>query len=259
MSLTKINIQKYLQKKDVSYKIFDIKYTEKEKQIINNFKIDNEIFFTYHGKFNKNILLKGYYDNNDKKSSIDILNFISNIGNNNDKDIQIIKNIIYKLLDKVIKGLNGYNKDYIYFEINITQPNKDFNISRWHFDGFENQSKFVTLLKGPSTLFIDDKDIKSKKIYFEVTAKMLKEEENKIKINEILKIDEKYRKILAKKLKDAKIVQPNNNQGTIFLTDLPKNNSLVGIHSEPVNNKPRFFISIMCGTKEEINKIVDGH
>ena len=88
---------------------------------------------------------------------------------------------------------------------------------------------------------------------------MLKEEENKIKINEILKIDEKYRKILAKKLKDAKIVQPNNNQGTIFLTDLPKNNSLVGIHSEPVNNKPRFFISIMCGTKEEINKIVDGH
>jgi hypothetical protein len=259
MSLSKTNIQKYLQKKDTSYKIFDIKYTEKEKKAINNFKIENEISFYYYGKFNENTLLKEKY--NDKKN---ILNFISNIGNNSGKDIQIIKDIIYKLLEKVTKS---YNKDYILLEIRISLPNKYFDITRWHFDGYENQSKFVTLLKGPSTLFIDDKDIKSKKIYFEIDDKKSKEtNKNGIKIKELIKIDDKYRKILAKKLKDAKIVQPTNNQGAIFLTDLPKNidksvihNKLVAIHSEPINNNPRFFISVICGTQYEINKFADIH
>lgn len=259
MSLTSTNIKKYIKTKDTSFKIFDIKYTEKEKQTIDNFKIDNEIFFTYYGKFNENTLIKGDYYKKGTKSIINILNFISNIGNNTDKNIQIIKDIIYKLLDKVTKS---YNKDYIWLEIRIFLPNKDFNISRWHTDGFENQSKFVTLLKGPSTLFIADKDIKAKETFFEITDKMFKEEtkyikKNGMKIDEILKIDDKYRKILAKKLKDVKIDQPNNNQGAIFLTDISINdNKLIGIHSEPVNDKPRFFISVMCGTKEEINKII---
>jgi hypothetical protein len=258
MSLTKKNIQKYLKEKNTSYRIFDIKYKEKEKQIIDNFKINNELIFSYCGKFNRNTLLKGDYYSKGKKSIIDILKFISNIGNNIDKDIHIIKDIIYRLLDKITKG---YSKDYICLEIRIFLPNKDFNISRWHFDGFENQSKFVTLLKGPSTLFINDNDIESKNKFFETTDKMFKEQKeyidkNGMKINEILEIDDKYRKILAKKLKDAKIVQPNNHQGTIFLTDSPKNNNnLVGIHSEPINNKPRFFISVMCGNKEEIKII----
>jgi hypothetical protein len=232
MSLTKSNIKKYLENKDTSYKIFDIKYTEKEKQTINNFKINNEIVFSYYGKFDEKTLLKGYYYKKGTKSISNILNFISNIGNNKDKDIQIIKDIIYKLLDKVTKG---YNKDYIWLDIRITLPNKDFNIPRWHFDGFENQSKFVTLLQGLGTLFISDKDIKAKEIFFKI-------------------VDKEY-KVLANKLKDADIVQPNNNQGTIFLTGFPKNNKLLAIHSEPNNDKSRFFISVMCGTKEEINKI----
>ncbi len=71
---------------------------------------------------------------------------------------------------------------------------------------------------------------------------------------------DKYRKIQAKKLKNAKVVQPNNNQGAIFLTDysidkIDKTLTYPCIHSEPPNNKPRFFISVMCGTKENINEV----
>lgn len=94
MSLTSANIKRYLKYKDSSFKLFDIKYTDKEKQTINNFKINNETEFFYTGKFNKNTLMKN-------KDKIDILQFIESIGNNNEKDIKVIKNIIYKLLDKV--------------------------------------------------------------------------------------------------------------------------------------------------------------
>ena len=81
MSLTSINIKKYLKYKDSSFKLFDIKYTDKEKQTINNFKINNETEFFYTGKFDKDTLIKN-------KDKIDILKFIESIGNNNEKDIK---------------------------------------------------------------------------------------------------------------------------------------------------------------------------
>jgi hypothetical protein len=94
--------------------------------------------------FNKNIL---------NNFLINILKFIESIGNNNEKDIKVIKNIIYKLLDKVT---NGYDDEYIVLDINTSLPNNEFNMPRWHTDAYPNNSKFVTVLKGPSTLFIDD-------------------------------------------------------------------------------------------------------
>jgi len=262
MSFTKTNIQKYLQKKDTSYKIFDIKYTQKEKQTIDSFKIDNEIAFSYYGKFDKNTELNGDCEktiiNELKgeyiKTKMNILDFITNIGNNTVKDILVIKNIIYKLLDKV---LNSYNKKYILLVIRIFLPNKKSNIIRWHTDNFENQSKFVTVLKGPSTLFIDDKDIKSKKIFFE-NRNLLQNELDKIKNKEpyeFISTYQKYDKILRKKMKDCKVVHPTNNQGVIFLTDNKIDNKTCAIHSMPNVNDKRLFISIMCGTKEEIVKI----
>lgn len=263
MLLNKSNISKYLEKKDTSYKIFNIKYTQKEQEAIDNFNISNENFFTYFGKMNENII--GICYNNNNKTKIDILEFLSKIGTNTEKDIKIINNIIYKLLNKVTVG---YNKNYIWLSLRIFLPNKDYDLVRWHTDGFKKQSKFVTLFKGPGTLFIDDSDIKSKETYFETNDKFSEEynkyfKNNKIDRNEILKMRDKYRKIQAKKLKNAKVVQPNNNQGAIFLTDYskePKNKMeeylySPCIHSEPTNNKPRFFISVMCGTKKNINEV----
>ena len=239
MLLTSTNIKKYLKYKDSSFKLFDIKYTDKEKQTINNFKINNETEFFYTGKFNKDNLLK------DNQTKINILKFIESIGNNNEKDIKVIKNIIYKLLDKVT---NGYDNEYIVLDINTSLPNNEFNMPRWHIDGYPNNSKFVTVLKGPSTLFIDDKDSKSRKIYFTIEDLLIKEYKKNSNGEYNEKTHDKYRKILAKKLKDCKIIQPQNNQGTIFLTDAPVNNTTIGgIHSEPPFNEKRFFIGIMCG------------
>ena len=81
-------MKKYINSKSSSFKLFDIKYTDIEKQTISKFKIENESEFYYHGNYDSDILIK---DNNTK---IDILLFIKSIGNNTNKDIKIIKKII---------------------------------------------------------------------------------------------------------------------------------------------------------------------
>lgn len=153
------NIKNYLKNKDSSFKLFDIKYIKQEKNTIDNFKIDKMCHFSYYGKFDNNIILVNYYDN------MDLLTFITQIGNNNISDINIIITIIYKLLDKVTKG---YQNKYVWFTIRISLPHDEYNIPRWHTDGFENLSKFITILKGSGTLLIDDKDTKSINTFFDI-------------------------------------------------------------------------------------------
>ena len=247
MKFTSANINNYIKKKESTYKIFDINYNEKEKKIINKIDVQFNGTFSFYGKFNKDKLIE---DNRYFKGNI--LEFLKIFCNINDDNIIKLKKIIYKIIETVV---NGYNKKYIWFEIRTSLPNKNFKIPRWHFDGYKNQSKFVTVLKGPGTLIIKDTDIKSRNNYFDIQKKLwneISEEEIKKKTtDELLRINDNHRKILANKLKPD-IDQPNNNQGLIFLTDIGNNNKIVGIHSEPDVNDKRVFISIMCGTKNFI-------
>ena len=236
MSLTSTNIKKYLKSKDSSFKLFDIKYTEEEKQTINNFKIDNEINFSYKISADKK-----YYQL--------LYKFIESIGNNDEKDITIIINIIYKLLDTISKAWNSN----ITLNIQIMLPNNKPYLPVWHIDNINGESnlKFITVLRGSGTLFIDNN--KAKKAYFEIEDLMINEIQNKKKLD-IIKFFNKYDKIKAKKLGDYKIVQPKNNQGIIFSPSkvqsvinglvIPERTNASQIHAVPNIKEKRFFISI---------------
>jgi hypothetical protein len=142
--------------------------------------------------------------------------------------------------------------------IRCTLPNSGFDIPRWHKDGnyfsdsYRIQSKFVTVLKGPRTLFIK-KSAKINNIYEKIFEKK-RNEYNKLVIqNYNEKIENKYRKILACKLKDVKINQLKSNKGLIFLSGSPKDKLENGLlHSEPKQEQPRIFISILPSSKSEI-------
>ena len=106
----------------------------------------------------------------------------------------------------------------------------------------------LNLLQGPWTLVIKDSDKVSRKIFLEIDNKHTNEVVTDIKppIETIIKIDDKYRKILANKLKPM-IDQPTNDQGLIFLTNR-YDSKFAAIHSEPDETKKR-----LCGTKSYIN------
>jgi len=233
-------IKEYLKEFPKNYLTFDIKYTKKESDYLNNFNI-------------KNISTFDHYGNIDKLDDKKLDDFLNNIGDN--QNINILNKIIHKLTDKIT---DSYKTKYCWMTIRVTLPHHEYDIPRWHKDGrFFNsdtvQTKFATVLKGPGTLFIKE----SKKVN-EIYNKNNEEIRECYKKNKVTKmfdneIENKYRKILARKLKNVKHNQLEPNQGLIFLVGVNKNNDLIGLmHSEPKNDTPRIFISILPGLETEI-------
>lgn len=239
--ISSTKMREYLKSNKRDFKIFPIKFTPSESNSINNLSIKESDYFEYYGNLN----------------SLDVKNFFSKVGENNLKNIKIIENIIKKITSKV---LSSFEMDHFWISIRPSVPNNKFDIPRWHHDGFyfsniDNQAKFAFVLKGPGTLFIK----KSKKViesFNKIQDKFIKEknEIEDIKLRNTLefqrKMNEKYRPIFAKELSKYKIRQVKNNEGVIFWGGKDINSK--ALHSEPKNDQPRLFISILPGTKEMI-------
>lgn len=82
--------------------------------------------------------------------------------------------------------------------------------------------------------------------------KVQKEQSKAKTIEDQFKIMNKYQPLIAKKFKNEKIIQVKNNKGVIFFTS---NDKIAGLHSEPKQTTPRLFISILPGSKENIEEL----
>lgn len=236
MKFDTTNIQKILKSKK-RFTLFDINYSDEEKECLKNFKIEKFSNYEHYGTIKLNKLKL----------------FLKNIGNNNVKEVTILKNIIIKISKTII---DVYKTNF--FAIKIILSNKNnFMVPRWHRDdnffGRTDESQFVTTLKGPSTYILENE--KDNKIFnnlfkkqFEEQAKSEKDNKDIFKLIDAIKIIDKYEEIYRKKLLKAKILQPTNYQGVIFNIGNEKS----AVHSEPEINESRIFISILTGTKEEI-------
>jgi hypothetical protein len=236
-------IKKYLKEIPKNYLIFDIKYTQKELDYLQNLIITKQSTFDHFG-------------NIDLLNDNELNDFIIKISN--EENINIFNNIIHKIANKITKA---YNTKYCWITIRATLPSTSFDIPRWHIDGdfFTGsnniQSKFVTVLKGPGTLFIK-KSNKINNIYEKITNKKYNEYDKlSIKIYN-KEIENKYQKILADKFKDIRCNQLKINQGLIFLVGSIRNKLYDGLlHSEPKIDESRLFISIITGTESEITNL----
>ena len=249
-----LSIKTYLQDHPSNYKIFNMDYNTKEKRCIDKINISKNIIFTHAGG-------KNDIDNEE------LYEFLNDIGSNRRKYIKCIQKLIYKIINTVTAG---YETDYFWMDIRVQLPDPYFDIHRWHCDGawleYENkkQTKFVTVLKGPGTLLLENNK-ESRQIYIDIEKQRsdeLKENTKNMTQSESFKLQlskefrEKYRLLLAAALKDANKIQINNDQGLIF-TGVDDNGFKTHvqnctIHSEPVKDSPRIFISIVPGTKEQM-------
>ena len=91
-------IKEYLKEFPKNYLTFDIKYTKKESDYLDNFNIINSSSFDHYGHFDKL---------NDKKLN----DFLTKIGNN--ENVDIINKIIHKLFTKIT--LVHYQKNQRFF------------------------------------------------------------------------------------------------------------------------------------------------
>jgi len=236
-------IDKYLTSGKYDFQLFDINYTKQEQESIDNFKIEKRCGYIHNGSIGS---LTGINDLNI---------FLSNIGPNAKKDIDNLKQIILNLIEKVLKG---YDMTHFLLSIRVRTPDSEFDIPRWHRDGpyFGNTiitSKFATVLKGPGTLFIKSSTPNSEK-FNEIQNEQHEEERINAHFTyeEQEERDDRYRTLYAALPKNGDMVQSGKNQGVIFFAN--SGGVRGAIHSEPKIDENRIFISIMPGTKENVEE-----
>jgi hypothetical protein len=113
MKFSTTNIKKAL-KSSESSTLFDIEYSDDEKECLQNFKINKFENYHHYGTIKLNKLKL----------------FLENLGDNNPKKVIVLKDIIKKISKTVV---DAYKNEY--FWINIRAGSKtsfDFTVPRWH-------------------------------------------------------------------------------------------------------------------------------
>lgn len=183
--------------------------------------------------------------------------FDSRIKNEMDTFLGQITDDSKKIAQIINKVANGYTyatkKNYIWLTIRIQHPQDDYDIPRWHTDGYFynsleysqknlSQIKLAGILTGPLTLFKTD----DQKMFLKYQQLW----DNLYKTKECYQKDMENRKIIDSELKDYETVTPKKGQVAIFKVGLNG-----AMHSEPKIDTNRLFYSILSGTKEEIKDL----
>jgi len=239
-------IQDYVESDEYDFKTFKIQYNDKEKKAMKLLSIEKDKVYDVYGTMEDIDMNK-------------LNTFLNSIGTNDMKIITQIKRIILRITRTVAQG---YKTDNFWLTIRVTTPNNGFDIPRWHKDGthlpniMDPQPKFATVLKGPGTMLVKGTE-ENNAIYQKIVTKMSKEDYPKKQIKEYTKedfekydnIENKYRKVFNKAFKDRSI-QVKKYHSVIFFGG--NDREKCAIHSEPVMNQPRLFLSIVPYSKQNI-------
>lgn len=129
-----------------------------------------------------------------------------------------------------------FNKESVWVMVRVTLPNNEFDIPRWHKDGYyieseEKTYKLVFTVKGAPTRFAEMTDVG--------------------KYKELEKYEEDDIEIRKKFMSAVKETDPiSKDQATMYLVG----GEDAKVHSEPPIDAPRIFMSVVPGSREQIEK-----
>nr|QBK89463.1 MAG: hypothetical protein LCMiAC02_05580 [Mimivirus LCMiAC02] len=233
-----------IKSKNLSFVVANIDLNTDEQNIGKKIKVNSNKKYEYYG-----IIEKG----NQTKY---ISKFIQSLNNNKN----ISDDVANLYMEKIINlFLNAMNKDSAWIAIRASLPTDDFKVPRWHQDGYYYKArefstkkiklpKLVFVVKGDTTPF---KSV-SKKVredFIELYRKLYKKLDFQ-NLNKKLYLD--IRKQLDNLLKKSPTIQASNLQAGIFLVGLKE---FATIHSEPDIKEKRLFLSIVPGSKDEIEEL----
>ncbi len=169
----------------------------------------------------------------------DLKEFIKALGNDGPASAAAAEKI-----DTLVKDiLKGFDAEAGWITLRATMPTDEFNIPRWHQDGYfyepftGDQRKAAVSLKGSATL-LNDLPL-SRMEAFNAASRGNPND------------DTEKRLAVAAVLDDAQTVQPRKGQGVVFIAGSTRG----AVHSEPAMNEPRLFLSVLPGTKEQIEEL----
>jgi hypothetical protein len=184
------------------------------------------------------------YDNYGDNNLSDLYDFLNTCGKNTPENITILDLVIKNITNIV---MNGYEMPSYWLTIRVSKPTVMWNLPRWHYDGnwFGRTkertivSKFATTLKGAGTL-LNKTNEDQREHFINIDASCNNLYPDPISIDR--------RTFMNDNIQGTR-TQLKYNEGVIFFAgDKYKS----GIHSEPPMNESRFFLSIVPGSKNEV-------
>jgi hypothetical protein len=185
-------------------------------------EISQEIHFDWEGKI-------------DESFESSLTEQLKTVGIN---ESSIISTLTKAILGVVSRYVKEQQKEEALVYVRVTTPNDDFNIARWHRDGFffnpDEEKKLVFSLKGPVSL-----------IGKAISLANFNEEENSL--NRLLNDkDLSDPEVMAARERMAQNVTPLPppalGQGVVFSVG----SESATIHSEPPLNEARIFVSVVA-------------
>jgi len=217
-----------------SINLIDINYSDTDRLLIDRIDVKKHETFDFFGWVDPSNTMHG------------IKEFINNIGDNHTISDSLIR-LIGWITRSVIIGAG--KKNHIWLTIRSIIPNHNYDEQRWHIDGrFYNsddtnelfQYKFITVMKGAGTYLLDLKDNERKVFIDKLHSKQYRDDYKQNRTD------------LHIMYKDYPRLELTNDQGIVLIVG--GDGSYSTIHSEPPQNQPRLFLSILTGTESEIKQ-----
>jgi len=183
----------------------------------------------------------GEYDNFGNLSSLetDITRFLENLGN----VPELAASASSHINGLVLESLEAFEAEAAWVTLRASLPTDEFNVPRWHVDGYYygsdegDQHKVVFTLKGASTPIADlPENIRTD---FNALSKVCRDD------------TPEQRRILAALVEDHFVTSAARGQGSVFVVG-PDH---AAIHSEPPIHTARLFFSVMPGTSAQIEEL----
>ncbi len=214
----------------------DEKFSEQDWEQISRFNIENNLpQFEYCGDDYENFLIQ-------------LEECVRSCGNNSEESIEVI---VKKISDAVKGMLLDFKAESILVMVRVSLPNDAYDIPRWHTDGryFTSEEKVykkVFTLKGAATRFAKIKDAEEFEKLHEQSIE--NDKHNAVNSGKHKNEDFRIREDLDTTVEEIRSAEPG--ESVIYLVG----DKDAVIHSEPVMIEPRIFVSVIVGSKDQINE-----
>jgi hypothetical protein len=204
---------------ECSFSAIDLRFFQEELLCINTLKIRAT---KNYKRFGELYLLKE-----------ELPVFLRSIGNDDEHVIYVVTEMICRIVCAVKEACN---KDSAWICVRAFLPTAEFDIPRWHTDGYYYSPyagfavKFATALQGRQTIFYPLPHSMREQFY-------------------VCKDD---RAALNKLLDYEKSKSATQGQGVFFIVG---DKNYAAVHSEPAVKEERLFLSVLPGNKEEIEEL----
>jgi len=225
----------------VSFTSFDLQLTVEEREIFESLQIKNLSPYNLYGSI--------------EGKETEISEYITSLGNDQDK-AQYVAQIIINISKEI---LTGFDAPAAWITLRSSHPNHQFDIPRWHTDGyfyppFEGlQYKFAVTLQGPGTLLSEVTTATRNeyiKIYKEAWDTIKNSNDTTTIRERLIQHSNESRPLFVPLFPQDKIVQATALEGILFTVGNQKGTAT--FHSEPSIDRYRLFMSIVPGTIEQI-------